>query len=216
MKKYIGELTSYKIDELSDEAKRNAYNLWNGDSDFWCFYGDDNENTLKEFCRIFDVRMSRWDYDKYRYDFRFEVAVDDEQNELSGIRLAKFVWNNYGDCIRQGKYYSKCTRDDNGKFFYKSRRSKTIFSYDDCPLTGYCMDCSILDPIIACLFYKESYENYEALIEACLNSFFKNCVADAAYQLSYENFVDMSHANDYEYNEDGTAFYLPKSFREIA
>lgn len=193
----------------------NAYNLWVKDPDSWCFYGDDNENTLKEFCKIFDVKMGSWFYDNYRYDFSFEVTVDDEQNELSGIRLAKFVWNNYAGYISKGRYYS--TRgflDENKKYHYQHRYSKTMFSFDDCPLIGYCIDCSILQPIISCLNYKKSYESYKELIEDCLESFFTDCVADAEFYQSYENFMDMSCANDYEYNEDGTAFYLPKSFKK--
>ena len=219
MKIYKGEFKSYQINELSEKAKRTAYEKWLPDSDLW--QADELRATLDEFCKLFDVRCCNWEYDAYNYHYRFEVNIEDGQDELSDIRLAKFVWNNYAPYISKGKYYSLWSKtevsDRNpncGKL--KKRYSKVMSEMTNCPLTGVCYDYDILEPIIDCLTYKKMYASYSDLIEDCLDRFFSMAKKECEYAESFEYFIDDAEANSWEYDENGNAFRLPTGYREIA
>lgn len=213
MKIYKGEFKSYQINELSEKAKQTAYEKWLQESYFW--QADELRATLDEFCRLFDVRCYNWEYDTYNYHYRFEVNIEDKQNELSDIRLAKFVWNNYAPYILKGKYYSKGKYVD-GKYTYKHRYSSVMKTMDSCPLTGVCYDYVILEPIIDCLTYKKMYASYSDLIEECLDKFFNMAKKECEYAESFEYFIDIAEANSWEYDENGNAFRLPTGYKEIA
>lgn len=53
--------TVYTFDELSDEAKENAYNNDHINHDF--AWDDEYRETLNRFCNIFDVKMHNWEVD---------------------------------------------------------------------------------------------------------------------------------------------------------
>jgi len=221
MKSYRGTFKSYSIDELSEEAKEHAYNKWRNDD--YYIWGDEVKATLNEFCRIFDIKMIDWSYDSCNYNYRFRVendTLDNNESNLHGIRLATYIWNNYAKYIAKGKYYSlwskteKSERNPNmGKL--KNRHSKVMSEMDNCPLTGVCYDCDILEPIIDCLTYKRMFDSYEDLIEQCLKDFFSACREECEWCESMEYFIDEAQANNYEYDVDGRAFYLPREFQEV-
>lgn len=223
MRLFKGEFKSYSIDELSNEAKESAYEKWsNTDRYYWA--GDEAEATLKEFCRLFDITLNRWEYNAYSHSYRFSIqnnTLCDNEKELSGIRLATYVWNNYAEYISKGKYYSLWSKTEKNERFptmgkLKSRHSKIMMEMDNCPLTGVCYDYYILQPIIDCLTYKKTFSNYEELIDECLHNFFSACVKECEYHESMEYFIEEAQANGYEYDERGKAFYLPYGFRETA
>ena len=56
----------YKVDELSDKAKENAYWKWLKGFEY---DASDNRATLKAFEEIFKVKVSRWNYDACTYNF---------------------------------------------------------------------------------------------------------------------------------------------------
>ena len=219
---YDMEFKSYTIDELSDKAKEHAYSKWNNDDHY--VWSREAEATLNEFCRIFDIKMDRWEYNSCNYSYRFTVqndTLDDEDNNVTGLRLATYIWNNYAKYITKGKYYSLWSKTEKseknpsvGKL--KFRYSKVMTEIDNCPLTGYCFDMNILDSIIDCLEYKKIYNNYRELIKECLDKFFNACVKDCEYCESMEYFVEEAQANEHEYDENGRAFYIPTGFQEVA
>ena len=222
MKHYKGECTSYSINELSEKAKERAYSKW--ECDDYYIWGKEVEATLDEFCKVFDIKMHDWSYDSCSSDYAFRIendVLDDTEADIKGIRLAVYIWNNYAKYITKGKYYSLwCKREKSehnpnvGKL--KTRYSKVMTQMDNCPLTGWCFDYEILDSIIKCLTYKKMYDSYKELVDECLSNFFDACVKDCQYCESMEYFIDMAEANDYEYDEYGNEFYLPKGFEEVA
>lgn len=175
------------------------------------------DNNTAEFYTLYkgEGYVVTIDLDAYSYSFRFEIQNDAFEDEnMNGIRLAKYIWNNYAKYIMQGKYFSLWSKTEKseknpqmGKL--KSRRSKVLFSMDNCPLTGVCFDCDVLGGIIKCLTYKTLYDSYEAVIEECLEAFFKTAELECKYQISEEYFKEESAANDYEYDEDGNVFSIP-------
>ena len=77
---------------------------------------------------------------------------------------------------------------------------------DNCPLTGFCADCDILQPIIDCLHYKRFFDNIEDLLNACLENFFKAWNEEKEYTQSFEYFKEMCIANNYEFFESGEQY----------
>lgn len=209
MKEYTITKTAYTFEELTEQAKKVAYQEWL--QSVCCestFDDSDRESTLDEFCRIFDVSILDWEVDSCRYNFRFRIGGGDNNNieEVHKLRLTNYPWNNYAHYIETGKFYS-------GKISYNpfhcaTRNSKVIMSMNDCPLTGACYDCDILQPIIECLTYKTIYCDAYDLFYDCLDSFFKSWQEDIEYRESFEFFEEEVLVNDWEHNADGTQFVL--------
>lgn len=196
----------FTYEELSQTAKYNAYREWNSNTDY-CF-SDEIKGILNEFCNLFDVDCPQWEFNGYNTDYRFYIMNDDIKG-LEGIRLARYIWNNYSEYIMKGKCFSlwsKTEKSEKNPNYgeLKSRHSKVMFEMDNCPLTGICFDCSILQPIIDCLHYKTFYDSYEELIDDCLVNFFEDIQKDIEYQGSEERFIEEANDYGYEFDENGT------------
>jgi hypothetical protein len=191
----------YKVDELSEKAKEKAFNDFCCTSDY--FSASENESTLKEFENLFPIKVKQWEYGFQGSYINYEFT-DDEIEELSGIRLLKYLYNNYWTDLFKGKYYSKGRYID-GKYTYKSRRSKAIFEHC-CVLTGYCIDDDILDPIYNFLKKPEAHITFNDLMDDCLQSWIKACENDYEAYFSMESFEDMAQANEWEFKENGEMF----------
>lgn len=85
-------------------------------------------------------------------------------------------------------------------------RASRVFVSTDCPLTGYCADFAILDPIYKFLKNPTEEITYHDLMNSCLDNFFKMCCRDVESTETMEYFIDESLANEWEYLEDGTLF----------
>jgi hypothetical protein len=199
----IEEVKVYTVDELSESAKEKAYYKWHENHEY--FWASDNEKTLKAFEEVFPVSVTSWEYDTCTYHVRFEFEDDlllgyeseIDMAELSGLRLAKYLYNNYEHTLFKGKFYFK-----NGK----SRHSKLLFEKNNCNLTGYYMDCEIMQPIYDFLKNPCEHTTFTDLMKECLDNWGAMCVKDFDCSLSMEAFIESSEANDYEFYEDGRLF----------
>lgn len=184
----------YKIDELSRKAQRRAYEHWLEKAEYpW---HDDNVRTLHAFEKIFPIKIKgfeyRFEYGEGRNYIHFTFTEDENIENLSGIRLLKYIYNNYFDYISSKKiFYGKS----------KTRKSKIIYSLDYA-LTGYCMDEAILGPIYKFLKKPENITFY-VLIRRCLNSWLDVCRDDVEDYFSFKNFLDIASINNWEYTENG-------------
>lgn len=200
MKKITVDYEVYSIDELSENAREKAYYSWLRDFDYpWA---DDNRATLDKFENIFPIKVKNWEYG-YRKYINFEMTCDDEIAELSGIRLLKYIYNNYYDFLYKGRYYSIRHCDENGKYSFKYKYSKVIKD-NSCPLTGYYMDDEILEPIYKFLKNPSPSITFENLMYKCLDNWLYACDKDYEYCTSMEYFIEESRDNGWEYFEDGT------------
>lgn len=199
MKEILVKYRVYTIDELSEKAKEKAYNAW---LEHWDYgWEKENRDTLKAFEKLFPIKVLDWEYGLYRNYITFEV-IDDDIKNLSGIRLLKYLYNNYFNLLFKPKVYH------HPKNLKKQRTSK-IFYDEDRWLTGYYLDYDILDPIYE--FFKNPKNiSFEDLMSRCLNKWVKTCSQDYEYCLSFENFVEESHINNWLYFEDGTYANLSK------
>lgn len=199
----MGEYTTtvYTFDELTEAAQRRAWesNVFNLSND----HGDEYRATLAAFESIFDIKVYRWSVNDWNYSFDFVTAGRaTEAPEGDALRLARYIWNNYADAIRKGKYYGKLIRNGN-ECRHVKRYSRATFEMDNCPLTGVCYDYNILAPVLACLQYKEFFETFDDLITDCLDSFFRAWRDEIDYCNSFEYFAETAAANEWEFTENG-------------
>lgn len=199
------QVNVYNINELSEKAKQKAYLSWCSTIDYpW---SNENENTLYAFENIFPIKVTHWEYDEARGYIKFRFTDDDTIANLSGIRLMKYLYNNYFNHLYKGRYYSLWRKKENSTGHkcppkLISRYSKIILD-NCCPLTGYCVDDAILEPIYE--FLKRPYDiTFEGLMKKCLDSWITACVEDYAYCYSMEYFIEEALVNDYEYFKDGS------------
>jgi len=181
------------------------------------------------FVEIFPVKVRGWEYGAYvRCDVKFSFVPsrignsshwnEDSYEEMSGWRLATFIWNNYGTQIYKGKYYGKLVDTDKfGNKIEKSkmhpagqrhvrRFSKVFLSASDCPFTGFTADNYLLDPLLE--FMKAPDDTtFPELMEKCLQSWAKGCGEDMEANTSLEAFMEDAEANDMEFYEDGKQYY---------
>jgi hypothetical protein len=181
------EQVVYSFCELSDDAKERAVtDYWNEGHNF--AWEGENLDSLKKFYDVFSSLVKSGN----RNWSDVCIIGDDNVMELSGMRAATYLWNNYKDDLYKGKYYSRGG---------KSRYSK-IQLCNCCVLTGYCMDDDILKPIYKFLS-KPDQRTIEDLMQECVESWRIACEHDYEYQQTQAWFEDMADANDWEFTEDG-------------
>ncbi len=200
------QVNLYNVNELDRTAKERAYqNYCNGEQYFWT---EENKDTLNRFKEIFPVKIKNWEYgfcNSY-INFKFDTYYNEnETKELSGVRLLKYIINNYYDYLYSPKVYIK-----NGIYLVgkdnKQRKSKITCQKNDCQLTGYYMDCEILQPIYDFLEKPNKYTTFEDLMNDCLQSWLVACNKDFEYAYSEEAFIEDSEANERLYFESGELY----------
>lgn len=177
-------ITTYSINELSEDAQKEAYYNWLSNFDYpW---GDDNRESLNSFCDFFGVTCRDWFYDAHTSDYSFEIHNENTEN-LKGKRLYSFLVNSGLDTITPK---------------YGDKKAVKLWDTDGCPFTGFYMDDVLIEPIIE--FLKKPYDiTYKDLIDKCLNDFFKACVDDYFHSQSMQAFIEQADCNEWEFLEDG-------------
>lgn len=188
----------FKLEELSDSAQERAHekylqadNSYNWDAEF--------RDVLKWFESNFPVQRIDWSFSDYNVDYgRCELRPlnYDEIEDFTGQRLATWIWNNYGDELYTGKYFSKHT----GGTSYKSRHSKITLD-EACP-TGYCIGYDLLQPIHDFLKKPDGRDLHE-LMNDCVLACVESAQRDWEDQNTFERFKENCEANEYIFDEEG-------------
>lgn len=197
----------YKFDELSDEAKEKAIEQYKERHNSYA-WSDEWIDSLRAFAKAIDIRLRNWQISPYSYssiDWEFNCSFEFDEDDYKAMdkwRLRTWLINNYLPEFAKGKYYSK----NIGGLKYVSRHSKTQIEYNPCPLTGYCGDCSLIEPILE--FIKSPKDNYtlKDVVDDCMHSFIKEFNADMEYQDSDEYAIQEMTRLDYEFTEDGKIY----------
>lgn len=143
----------YNLHELTREAQAKAHSHWAEHFDYG--WADENEKTLQTFEQTFNIKVDRWSYDSCTYYYRFTSHYSEEEDNLKGTRLLKYLVNNYwNDLYIPKTYWSRN---------YKKKRKSRVFVTDDCVLTGYYMDYEILQPIYDFLKSPDQTTLYELM-----------------------------------------------------
>jgi len=203
------QVNLYQFSELSDEAKEKAINHFrNSNYDETPFFINEANSTFEKFAKIFSINWNNIDYEEpYRNDYN--LTFDDNIVNLSGQRLATYIWNNYKRDLFKGKYYSLWSKKDVSYKHYKDgypvlkiRHSKVIIEHS-CVLTGVCYDEDILQPIYEFLDKPKDNINFETLINDCIYSLCYSVSSEIDYRNSDEGITEEIEGNEYDFDENG-------------
>lgn len=205
------EIKLFSYSELSDKAKEKAYDEWYQNTEY--HWADDNAASLKKFCEEIGVNLKNYSYGDRGEGVSWSTNWDyeDERFALSGIRLLRYIQNNWS-FLYSGKYYSMQSRvkpnphyttNDNFYGIHVSRHSKVLFVKEP-KLTGYYIDHSLCSPIYDFIKKPSDNINLEDLINDCFHEWVKDCNADVEYTYSEEAFKEGCESNDWTFEEDGT------------
>jgi len=200
------QVTLFNVNELDESAKELAYQKFcNSEEYFWT---EENKDTLYKFEEIFPIKIKNWEYgfcNSY-INFKFDAYYnEDEIKELSGVRLLKYIINNYYDFLYSAKTFTKSSIYLVGKD-QKQRKSKIIYQENNCQLTGYYMDSVILQPIYDFLKKPNKYVTFEDLMNNCLQSWLSACCKDYKHAYSEEAFIEDCEINERLYFESGELY----------
>lgn len=188
--------TVYSINELTQQAQSKAHYKWLESVDY--SYSDDNRATLTKFLDTFFITCNHFEYDGSHYNYHFTTKLKDGLEELSGQRLATYLYNNFSNVLFPPKKYWS-TKE-------KKKRESHVLKDNCCVLTGYYLDDTILQPLYDFLQKPNPKNTFLELLDMCLDHFFRACRDDVFYCESFDFFVEESTANDWEYFQNGTLF----------
>lgn len=198
-------ITVYSFDELSDKAKQNAIEYFRNrnyeDGNFWA---NENRQSMEKFAELFPIKVTDWSYGGRGEGVSFRFTDDYNLEGMKGLRLAKYIWNNYKDNIYKPRYYSICNGIKNCVGLNsKGRYSKVQITEFGCPFTGFYMDNEILAPIFDFMRAPSPNTDFKDLLNDCFNAWVKACNDDVESQNSDENIIETIEANEYEFDENG-------------
>ncbi|MCK9597359.1 hypothetical protein M0R19_09315 [Candidatus Pacearchaeota archaeon] len=215
----------YKFKELSKEIKEKIIQSWRNEQSYpW---EDENRAVLDEFEKIFPVKVGKWEYG-YRNFIDFGLEYDymsfnrDVLDSMKGLRLRKYILNNYYNYLYVHQFVKPLRRDDafishprvksqklsNGKI-YNSYRSAIYFE-ENC-LTGYSAGYEILKPFIDFIKNPKKDVDFEDIIKECLESWLNYCKEDYEYWLSEEAIKEDIKINNYRFFKNGE-IYIERRF----
>lgn len=175
----IETIKIYTFEELSDEAQQVAIQNHRQNQDHSWLY-EEAKATVKEFCRLFNVTTGHRSW--------LEVgSIDGPEQELKGLRLRKWILNNFGDvlwkrkfinsfgdnkvvkhpCVKVNRYTNPGRRVDTSNYYY----SRIQFD-NSCVLTGMCYDDSMLQPIYSFIEYVDADQSatWSEIVADCFSS----------------------------------------------
>jgi len=214
------ELKIYSFSELSEEAQQKAISNYRNNGIDCQYIYDEAYQTIKKANELFNIKEGRNSW------LVFSLShIDDNIMNLKGLRLRKYLINNFelykgkfyaaiGDnriinhpCIKVHKYdMNKGARVSSSNFYY-SRIQKE----NSCILTGVCYDDSFLGPMYDFIndyrnFPSANYQTFEDIIQYCFDSLKKDLESEEEYRNSDEAIKEEIEANEYEFTEDGKIY----------
>ena len=182
----------YQFDELNETAQNYAIEQYRNNNDFLGqYWQEENFESIKAVLNFFD-----WSIDDYSIEYwnancsyvsiSLNLDYAEEIANLSGIRLYKFLINNY---------VNKKTGSFNSVFDGKPDDGRCLF-------TGYCADGAVTQPIEEFL-KRPTNITFEELMEECIYEGLKYIESDYHYQLSDEYIKDEIINNEMQFNAEG-------------
>lgn len=213
-------INTYSFNELSEKAKQVAIENYRENNLDNSFIYDEAYQTVKKFNDLFRTSETNRSWLDVNTDH-----IDDSILELSGLRLHKYLVNNFWSGLYKGKYlgnyhsnhkvnhkrikanyYPKGAYPDGALYsnFYYS-----AISFDNCcVLTGVCYDNSMLDPIYKFLEnYRDDKNNdtktFQDLLEECFYSLKKDIESEEEARSEDQYIIEEIENNDYTFLETG-------------
>ena len=114
------------------------------------------------------------------------------------------IWNNEGEEEELEMLEIDEIFGEKLKRYIETEHGEILEKWDECPLTGYCLDYTLLLPIHEFLT-GEKYQDYslKQLIDHAMHMAINEVDDDYEYQCGYEAFEEDSISNDYYYDING-------------
>lgn len=201
----------FKFDELSEDAQQIAIDEERNSERYLQHYFDEVTDSVKAVLNLFDLKTGR------TYSDVKTSHIDDAILNLSGVRLYKYLVNNYYNSLFTPQYKGLRNRAIRGKqMIFEVRKGSNGNEYTqiysklrrscDCPLTGVCYDMDILKPVLDFLKRPDKGTTFENLISE----------TECAIRKTYENTEDWLSSDEFikedlqtngiEFTEDGNRY----------
>lgn len=205
MRTIINTFNVYSFKELSEEAKENAIDSFRYDGSYLSWQ-DEAVNSIEKISKAMNCIAEWYSYDGIKYYVSFTSNECEDIEALKGKRAYAYIVNNYLMPNKSYKTYWKdrCIYADGRK--NRKRKSNLFYSWDNCPFTGYYMDCCFIEA------WKKWEKNFnknstvEDFIELVANNLAEDWTKDNEYQQTDEYIIEMIEINDYEFLEDGRQY----------
>lgn len=206
----------YKFSELSDEAKDTAIENYRNAETFDYLY-DEAWESVQAFAKVFNINIDNIDFQEpYRSQYSFR-SIDETALDLTGQRLATYIWNHYRSDLFKGKYYGKLvdTFKDGTKIPVSKEHpigKRHVLRYSKCTLergcvlTGVCYDDSILEPLYKFLD-KPTSSDFRDLLEDCISSICFAIQEEIKGRSKDEAMAEELTNLEYEFTKDGEIFH---------
>lgn len=192
--------TVYKFDELSDSAKEKFTDEQRDfEAEFWA---DEMYDCLKSAMKTMNISIDDYEIgiDGSGY---INLSVDDDAEELEGVRAYTWIVNNLFADVRKNKLYWIESNFDKQR--YSNIESKDWM--ENCPFSGMCYDYTV----------KFAWDYWcaelKSGLEPSIRDFLDELETQYLKELSdeYDGFGedearDVAEANNYEFLEEGTIF----------
>ena len=162
--------------ELGEKAQAKALDEFR-DREFPWY--DDAKATMNGFAELFPAKITSWELGYGRGTHISHEITDGDLEALKGVRLYKWIANNI-----EAKYYNQGAQDG------------------DCPITGMCYDCDILDPLVD-FMKKPDEKDLDELLKDCFTGLHDIVSKDVLHEGTDEATKEFIEANEYEFTEDG-------------
>ncbi len=193
----IHTIITYSFSELSEDAKQEAIKSYHYIDAGYHWY-DEWINSLKKFCDVTGINLINYNFQRGGITYNYYLNNID-LTDLKGLRLRAWLINNWLPKFEKGKFIIKFIGAN-----LKSYHSKCQTEIS-CPLTGYCGDMSLIEPILE-FINKPNDSNLEDVINECMSRFQKEFCADMEYQDSDKYVSEHIEANEYEFLESGKIY----------
>ena len=194
----------YSFDELSPKAQEFVLEQ-RYENSYWP-WTDDTNDVLSAFEQIFDISVDIvGGYNAYDNSFIIRTNFQYDEEDFTGVRLLKYLQNNYMQYLTKPLVrYSKNYLNNGNKKYY----SKVFSVVGDCSLTGYYLDCEIIDPIIE--FVKRPTNNItlHELLCKCIEKYLKEAQSD------FDSYYSKEYASE-DYSDRGSLFFSDGSIYDI-
>lgn len=195
--------TVYKFDELSDSAKEK----FTGEQRNLAaeFLADEMYDCLKSAMKTMNISIDDYEIgiDGSGY---INLSVDDDAEELEGVRAYKWIVNNcFSDVDKKKMYWQKNVDIRSCKSLTSSIESKDWM--DNCPFSGIIYDYAVKDAWdYWCAELKSGFgPSVRDFLDELESQYLKK-LSDGYYGFNEEDARELAEANDYEFLEDGTIY----------
>lgn len=202
----------YSFAELCEDAQNKAIENYRNSDREQSFYYDEIIQSVKAVAELFSLKFGN-EYSDIRTGH-----IDDNILQLKGVRLYKYLVNNYySDLFKpayiktiDGEHFYKqfiCKRFKGQKGMHTQIYSRIRISKDNCPLTGVCYDADILAPIYDFIAKIDTSMTFEDLLDEIGNTVSK-CFENTEEWLNSDEFIreELINNEHTEYTEDGKEY----------